>query len=175
MRASAIRWTQNVHFSITPRARTVTSGFHEAAGRRVLAGIGEVIEAAHFVRAVVGAEPRADAAVVDHHVQPLVVVHVAPTGQTTSQGAASQCMHRTGWNALRRGGVALVIAVDAQPVHFALAQHLLLADGRDVVLRLAGDDAGVAADAGIQVDAHAPGAGRPPAVQVRLGWVVAPK
>ena len=34
--------------------------------------------------------------------------------------------------------------------------HLLLADDRDVVLRLAGDDAGTAADAGVQIDGHAP-------------------
>ena len=38
--------------------------------------------------------------------------------------------------------------------------HLLLADHRDVVLGLAGDDAGVAADAGVQVDRHAPGVAR---------------
>ena len=34
---------------------------------------------------------------------------------------------------------------------------LLFADHRDIVFRLAGDDAVVAADAGVQVDRHAPG------------------
>jgi hypothetical protein len=36
------------------------------------------------------------------------------------------------------------------------AEDLLLADDRNVVLGLAGDDAGVAADAGVEVDAHPP-------------------
>jgi len=30
MRASVIRWMQYVHFSITPRLRTVTSGFRSS-------------------------------------------------------------------------------------------------------------------------------------------------
>ncbi len=58
---------------------------------------------------------------------------------------------------------AFVVAVDPQPVHLPLVDHLLLADDRDVVLGHAGDDAGVAADAGVQVDAHAPGG--------RAGWL----
>ena len=37
--------------------------------------------------------------------------------------------------------------------------HLLLADDRDVVLRLAGHHAIVAAHAGVQIDRHAPGVG----------------
>ena len=57
---------------------------------------------------------------------------------------------------LDRAALADVVAVDAQPVHLALAQHVLLAHDRHVVLRLAGDHAGVAADAGVEVDAHAP-------------------
>ena len=28
--ASRMRWTQNVHFSMTPRSRTVTSGFFDS-------------------------------------------------------------------------------------------------------------------------------------------------
>ena len=60
---------------------------------------------------------------------------------------------------IRVGGVdpAAVVAVDAQPVHFAADDHLLLAHDRDVVLGLAGDHAGIAADAGRLVDRHAPG------------------
>ena len=59
-------------------------------------GVLEEIEPAHFVRAIVGAIAGADAAVVNHVVQPLGLWLVAPTGQTTSQGAFSQCMHGTG-------------------------------------------------------------------------------
>jgi len=69
---------------------------------------------------------------------------VAATGQTSSQGAFSQCMHST---AVMRPPddrvVALVVAVDADPVHLAAARYLVLADNRNVVLRLAGHHAGV--------------------------------
>src|SRR4051812_12232734 len=112
---------------------------------------------------------------------------VAATGQTGSQGAFSQCMQRRGWWDAPRvvrpprvaGGVlavhaeaglvvrlgvveaAVVVAVDVDPLHLAAPGHLLLAHDRDVVLRLAGHDAGAAADAGIQVDRHPPGVPRP--------------
>ena len=80
IRAAAMRCRQNVHFSITPRARTVTSGI-AGDGRTVfLLGKGKVVEAAHLVGTVVGAEPRADAAVVDHDVQALLVVHRGADG-----------------------------------------------------------------------------------------------
>ena len=48
------------------------------------------------------------------------------------------------------------IVVDAQPVHLAAAQHLILPNDGDVVLGLAPDDTRVAADAGIDVDRHPP-------------------
>ena len=53
-----------------------------------------------------------------------------------------------------------IIAVDAQPMHDPLIEHLILADDRHVVFRLAGDDAGLAADAGVQIDRHRPGVAR---------------
>ena len=55
-------------------------------------------------------------------------------------------------------------------MHLTLVDHLLLADDRNVVLGLAGDDAGVATDAGVQVDAHCPGRRSLgfPAIKMRL-------
>ncbi len=53
--------------------------------------------------------------------------------------------------------VALVVGVDANPVHVAANDALLLADDGDVVFRLAGDHAVVAAHAGVEIDRHAPG------------------
>ncbi len=50
----------------------------------------------------------------------------------------------------------LPVLVDAQPVHMAAQDHLVLADRGHVVLGLAGDDAGVAAHAEVQVDRQAP-------------------
>src|SRR5258707_1095393 len=55
-----------------------------------------------------------------------------------------------------RGLGLLVVAVDADPVHFAAAHHLVLADHGDVVLRLTGDHASVATVAFVQVDGHRP-------------------
>src|SRR5205823_4240961 len=53
--------------------------------------------------------------------------------------------------------VALVVGIDADPVHVAADDDLLFADDGDVVLRLAGKHAVVAAHAGVEVDRHAPG------------------
>ena len=83
---------------------------------------------------------------------------VAPTGQTTSQGAFSHCMHGHRLEkCLGIVAVALVVGIDANPVHVAADDGLLFADDGDVVLRLAGQHAVVAAHAGVQVDRHAPG------------------
>ena len=68
-------------------------------------------------------------------------------------------MQGTGWKSI--SGLAgigpLEVPIDADPVHLARGEDLVAADDRDVVLGLAGGDAGAAADAGIQVDRHAPG------------------
>jgi len=54
--------------------------------------------------------------------------------------------------------VAALVAVHADPVHLAAAEHALLAHHGHVVLGLAGDQARIAADALRQIDRHAPGA-----------------
>jgi hypothetical protein len=115
------------------------------------------VEAAHFVRAVVGAVPRADTAVVDHVVQPFVAVRGRADRADHLAGGvfALHARHglEIGFRVVRR---TAVIGVHAQPVHLAPAQHLFLADDRDGVLGLAADHAGVAADAGVDVDRHPP-------------------
>ena len=58
---------------------------------------------------------------------------------------------------LRIVRASFIIAVDAKPMHLPAAGHFGFADYRNIVFRLAGNDAGVAADAGIHVDGHAPG------------------
>ena len=58
---------------------------------------------------------------------------------------------------LRIVRASFIIAVDAQPMHLPAAGHFGFADDRNIVFRLAGDDAGVAADAGVHIDGHAPG------------------
>ena len=56
-----------------------------------------------------------------------------------------------------RSSPSRVITVDADPVHLAAAHHLVFADHRNIVLRLAGHHASVAAVATVQIDRHAPG------------------
>src|SRR6202035_1685041 len=58
-------------------------------------------------------------------------------------------------------------------VHLPLADHLLLADHGNIVLGLAGDNASIATNAGVQVDTHRPGGGSfgLPTIQVRLRLV----
>src|SRR6202035_3518205 len=125
--------------------------------RHVVVGEAQEVEAPHLVGAVVRAVARPHAAVVDHVVQPLVAVH----------RGRHRADHLAGGDLALHAGDRLVVghgvvkaagdvAVDAQPVHLALLQHLLLADRRDVVLRLAGDDAGAAAGTDVQVDRHRP-------------------
>ena len=53
--------------------------------------------------------------------------------------------------------LAFVVAIDSEPVHLAPAPHFVLADDGNVVFGHAGDDAGVAADAGVEIDGHPPG------------------
>ena len=115
------------------------------------------VEPAHFVRAVVRAVARADAAVVDHVVQAFAAVHRRADGahRLARRGLAVHARHRLEVG-LRVLDLALVIGVDAQPVHFAAAHHLLLADDGDVVLGLARDDARAAAVARVEIDRHAP-------------------
>ncbi len=55
--------------------------------------------------------------------------------------------------------IAFVVGVDANPVHVAAEASLLLADDRDVVFRLAGQDAVVASHTLVEIDRHTPGIG----------------
>src|SRR5208283_1515132 len=55
-----------------------------------------------------------------------------------------------------RFGVGIV-TVNADPVHFAAAHHLILAHHRNIVFGLAGHHTGIATVALVQVDGHAPG------------------
>src|SRR5690606_37409272 len=112
---------------------------------------------------------RADAAVVDLHVQALAVVHGGAhrADEFAGRVLAVHAGHRLEG---RLAALRQLVGVDADPVHLAPAGDLLLAHHRDVVLRLAGCGAGVAADAGVQVDAHRPGVAARGPVRVER-WV----
>src|ERR1035437_3831112 len=116
------------------------------------------IETPHLVGAVVRAVLRSDAAVVGHLVDAFLAVGRGGDGADDFAGRLLAVHAHDGLVVHRRVlEGALVIAVDADPVHLAAAPNLILADGRDVVLRLAGYDAGVAARAGRQVHRETPG------------------
>src|SRR5207237_3965232 len=110
-----------------------------------------------LVRAVIGAVARADAAVVNLHVEPFGVVHrcLHRAHDLTRRVLALHAGHRLkerAW-ALRTPGV---IAVDAYPMHFTAAPDLAFTHHGNIVLGLAGDRAGGAADAASEIDAHPP-------------------
>src|SRR5262249_52313333 len=106
------------------------------------------IKPPHLVRTVIRAVPRPYAAVVDHVVQALGRVRGRADGadQFAGRVLALHARHRL---EIRLGilAVALVVGVNAQPVHVTAPIDLLLAHDRYIVFRLAGDDAVVAADA----------------------------
>ena len=101
IRARLIRWTQYVHFSITPRGRTVTSGFRisfrlgvtsseywKKLNRRTL--YGQLFEQYRV--------PTQRLYVIS--LSPSALWVVAPTGQTISHGAFSQCTQARGWKSI---------------------------------------------------------------------------
>jgi len=118
------------------------------------------VEAADFVRAVVLAVARADAAIVDHLVGPVRRVNGRRdrTYRLTRRVLAVLAHDR-----LREHlGIVValllahVIAVVANPVHVSTIAHLLLAHHLHVVFARARHDAGVAPGTGIQVNRHPP-------------------
>ena len=164
---------------MTPRLRTrdfrIAQQFQL---RRVPILEAQEIEPAHFVGAVVRAIPRADAAVVNHVVQAFRTVHgrIRPGRPARKARFHTACMARAGKMSrglssdadcirmrspvcLPRGADSVlgIVAIHADPVHFAAAHHLILTDDRNVVFRLAGHDTCAAAIALVQINRHAPG------------------
>ena len=149
-------------------ARLVVVGLHlqdATIAKRVAVVVVEVVEASHLVRTVVGAVPRADAAVVHHGVEAFFVVHGGGHRTHLLAGAFSHCMQVTGWMAtlseliaidLAIGFAERVVPVQTQPVHFAAAKHLVFADDRNVVFRLTRHNARGATRALVEVDGHRP-------------------
>ena len=145
---------------MTPRPRTVTSGLNTAltmslaeAAVFLAVGISEEVEAAHFVGTIRLAEARADAAVVDLHVKPFAVVD---RSRHRADRLARRVLAVHAGHGREAGSAVDDIFVDPQPMHVAAFGDFVRADDRNIVFSLAGDDAGVAADAGRVVDHHRP-------------------
>ena len=99
-----------------------------------------------------------DAAIVDLQVQPFAVMHRGGHRADRLAGCvlAMHAGHRLKPE-LRVRLRAMVVDIDPQPMHVAAARDFFRPDHRDIVFRLAGDHAGVAADAYGGVDHHRPG------------------
>ncbi len=164
-----IRWMQRLHFSMTPRERTTTSGLSTIVpsglfmwkSNRGLSRVLEPVEPPHLVRAVVLAVARADAAVVDLLVDAVGAVHGRQNraDRFARRVVAVLAHHRLEDRVRARLGAA-VVAIDADPVHLPAAPDFVLADDRHVVLGLTRHHARRASGAGIQVDRHSPRARR---------------
>src|SRR5262249_4660651 len=131
---------------------------HQLERRRLPILEAQEVESPHFIRAVVRAVARPDAAVVDHVVQAFLAVH----GRAYRANFFARCVFAL----LARHGLevclwigqlgiffrliflrfqpGLVVPVNADPVHLAAAHHLIFADDRNIVLALASDYARVA-------------------------------
>ena len=119
--------------------------------------VAEEVEAAHLVGTVGLAEPGADAAIVDLHVEAFVVVHGSfdRTDRLAGRRLALHAGHGLE-DGLRIRSRRMIVGIDPEPMHDATHADFIRPDRRDVVFRLAGDDAGVAADAGARIDHHRP-------------------
>ena len=133
-------------------------GLEAEIGVFLAVGVSEEVEATHLVGTVRLAETRADAAIVNLQVQPFAVMHRGGhrADRLAGRVLAMHAGHRLKPE-LRACLRAMVVDIDPQPMHVAAAGDLFRPDHRDVVLRLAGDHAGVAADAHGGVDHHRPG------------------
>ena len=151
------------HADFTQRDVRIELQLQRLVPRRV-----EEIEEPHVVRARVGAVPRADAAVVDLRVEPVfgVVARVGGTHRLARRVVALLAHHGTEFQP-DVGKVAFPVALDPQPVLGAADRRLVGADRRNVVLRMAGDDAGAAAGAAIEVGRHSPRGIRAPSSPVQ--------
>src|SRR4029077_17333254 len=137
----------------------------------------EIIKAPHFVGAVVRAKSRADAAVVSHHIEPVLAMNGRVdwanrfTWRVLAMLAGHRLEHHLGMlrpvaTVLVERLAAGVVTINTEPVHDAAMRDLQFSNNRNVVFRLAGNHASVTAGAHIQVDAHSPLLRR---VQWRMG------
>src|SRR5579872_5472966 len=131
---------------------------HAKQAGRLPIRVQQEIEAAHFIRTVVGAVARAHAAVVDHFVQAFRAVdrrgHRADhfAGGILAVHAEDRFVVRP-----RIVYAAFIVTVDADPVHVAADHDFFFANHGDIIFRLASHHTAAAAGAGVQVDGHAPG------------------
>src|SRR5205085_11490552 len=127
----------------------------------------EEIEAPDLEGTVVRAIPGADAAVVGHDVQPVFAVNgrVYRANRFARRVFAVLAHHRFVHDlgvlrilalVLVEGLLARVIAVEPQPMHGPAVAHLEFAHDWNVVFALAGNNAGAATGADIEVYRHAP-------------------
>src|SRR5690348_10305851 len=115
------------------------------------------IKPSHFVGAVVRAVARADTAVVNHQVEPFGTVYGGPDRAHIFAGGifTVHAGHHdaVGFRVLK---AAAPVRIHPNPLHDAPVVHFLFTDNCDVVLGIAGDHAGIAAHAAIQINRHSP-------------------
>src|SRR6185437_3621930 len=130
---------------------------HELEALGVEVRVEQEVEPSHLVHAVVLAVARADAAVVNHHVQPLGRMHCRAYRANLFAACVLALLAHHGLEVRTRGmQIAFEVGVDADPLHVAVDLHLRAPNHGNVVLRVAAHDTGVTADAGVEIDRDAP-------------------
>ena len=115
------------------------------------------VEDTNRVGAGVGAIACADATVVDLRVQTFrgLVTRVGGTDRLAGCGVALLAKYRNVFHP-HVGPFALPVSFNANPGEHPAFGGFLFSHGRDIVFRLTGDDAGLAARAAVFIDYHAP-------------------
>ena len=115
------------------------------------------VEETHMVRTIVGAVARSNAAVVDLNIQALlVVVRSVHRAHGLTGGIVAVLAEHRQEARLYIGVFTFPIALYANPVHRALLQYNVLKVERDVVFRMASDDASLATGAAVEIHYHTP-------------------
>ena len=154
--AALMRWMQKVHFSITPTSRIDTSGLSCRCSGFGHSGL-KKLKKRTLYGARVGTVARADAAVVDLRVQPVLVLmaRIGRAHRFARRVVALLAEHRPELDPHVRE-ITLVVAFDAEPVHGAAAPGLFGRHRGNVVFGMARRDAGFAARALVEIDRHSP-------------------
>jgi len=124
----------------------------------------EEIEPSNLEGTVVGAITGSDTPVVDHRVEAVLGVlsrchraHLLAWGHLALHAGHRLESHLSVIDFIRGDVIRrLEVTIQSNPMHFSLIEYLLPANHRNIILCLAGNDTGVAARTGVEINRHSP-------------------
>ena len=117
----------------------------------------EIVKAANFPWAVIRAIAGADATIVGHEIETILAVHGRIHGTNGfARGVFAMLAHHSLRKHFRILNITRKISIQTDPSHVTIFANLVFSDHRHVVFGLAGNDAGIATRAGIEIHRHSP-------------------